>query len=152
MSHEHKTDINIPTETDVIRQLYAIYNALPKIECKGLCHTDCGLVDVMPIEDFNVKMFNRINGFPQKHFLNTSNQKVIRHYKNKHTDENDGCVTCPYLTEDKKCSIYHARPLICRLYGVAQRLQCPHGCVPERLLNDAEAMTFIKIVKELVEE
>ncbi len=33
---------------------------------------------------------------------------------------------CPYL-KDRRCSIYDARPLICRHFGIEEGL-CPHGC------------------------
>ena len=39
-------------------------------------------------------------------------------------------ITCPYV-EDGKCAIYRDRPIICRLFGTVEDLQCPHGCKPE---------------------
>jgi hypothetical protein len=40
--------------------------------------------------------------------------------------------------------VYDARPLICRLWGVSENLQCPYGCVPERMLTLEEAQDFMQ--------
>lgn len=39
-------------------------------------------------------------------------------------------ITCPFRNEEeKKCDIYPVRPIICRLFGVADmgKMGCPHG-------------------------
>jgi len=38
---------------------------------------------------------------------------------------------CEALTSDKRCAIYELRPIVCRLWGAAEGLECPFGCVPE---------------------
>jgi Fe-S-cluster containining protein len=45
----------------------------------------------------------------------------------------DDGLTCRYLKK-ARCTIYDVRPLICRLYGAASGLECPHGCRPARLV------------------
>ena len=35
-------------------------------------------------------------------------------------------LRCGFLGRNKKCRIYQVRPFICRLYGVARELRCPH--------------------------
>ena len=44
-------------------------------------------------------------------------------------------IPCPLLTEDKKCSAYEARPLICRAYYATSD---PHYCHPHRLGPNTE--------------
>lgn len=56
--------------------------------------------------------------------------------------------TCPYLT-DGRCSIYDARPMICRMWGVARTMPCPHGCEPERWLDQGEEAEFVRRLKEI---
>jgi Fe-S-cluster containining protein len=36
-------------------------------------------------------------------------------------------LMCTALTTDHRCSIYEARPMICRLWGASEVLACPHG-------------------------
>ena len=53
-------------------------------------------------------------------------------------------LVCPYLErETGLCEVYAARPLICRLWGVAATLRCPQGCEPERWLSAAEVEALI---------
>jgi len=92
-----------------------IYRALPRIACKGLCHEACG-----PIAgaDGEIERLERVAGKPLS----------VRP---------DG--QCSMLTAEGRCSVYAARPLICRLFGVAGGLECPHGCKPDRMLSKREA-------------
>lgn len=62
-----------------------------------------------------------------------------------------GCetLTCPLLGEDGRCTVYAARPLICRLYGSVSDLRCPHGCVPDRLLTPQQARRLIGRIAEI---
>lgn len=41
-------------------------------------------------------------------------------------------LTCAWLGKDGRCSTYETRPLICRLFGAVQGMECPHGCRPRR--------------------
>ena len=43
-------------------------------------------------------------------------------------------LDCPYICE-KGCSIHDIRPLVCRMFGVVEAMQCPHGQGPETLLT-----------------
>lgn len=47
-------------------------------------------------------------------------------------------LTCPYASE-KGCEIYEQRPILCRLYGVVKKMQCPHGCSNKILSAKKEA-------------
>lgn len=51
-------------------------------------------------------------------------------------------LDCPYLLEDKRCSIYPVRPFLCRIAGVSTDLPCPlplSGCSPQKVLNHAQS-------------
>ena len=50
---------------------------------------------------------------------------------------------CPYLDTNKRCTIYEVRPAICRLYGVVQAMQCPHG-KSKQYLSDDEAISVLR--------
>ena len=48
-------------------------------------------------------------------------------------------LVCPYLERATGlCEGYEARPLICRLRGVAVTLRCANGCEPERWFSAVE--------------
>lgn len=49
-------------------------------------------------------------------------------------------ATCVFLTEDKKCSIYDKRPLICKAFGKVdgQKLKCPEGCQSKNPIKEKD--------------
>lgn len=56
-------------------------------------------------------------------------------------------LPCPALSAFGRCRAYGARPAICRLYGVTEGLPCEYGCVPERVMTDAEAREVLAAVE-----
>lgn len=88
-----------------IREMYA---ELPAMECKGLCSDSCG-----PIE------------------MTRTEAKAIAKRTRRQIQPCDGDLTCKLLTPAGWCSVYSDRPAICRLWGIAETMACPHGCVPE---------------------
>ena len=57
-------------------------------------------------------------------------------------------MDCPYI-ENNQCSIYEVRPIICRLFGVVDKLQCPYGCAPAKLLSGVQATGLLRQVASL---
>jgi Fe-S-cluster containining protein len=55
---------------------------------------------------------------------------------------------CPLLRHGR-CTVYDARPMICRLWGLDDFMVCPHGCEPEKRLTHAEAIAFMARVKDI---
>lgn len=49
--------------------------------------------------------------------------------------------TCSMLTEDGRCSQYEIRPMICRLYGAAEGIECSRGCKP--IIGFAEGVALL---------
>jgi hypothetical protein len=88
-----------------IAQLYA---ELPAIECKGKCSDSCGPIEMTKTEGKTLK-------------------KRLGHRVAVCGDD----LKCPMLTPAGWCSVYSDRPAICRLWGIADPMICPHGCVPE---------------------
>lgn len=111
-------------------QLKPIYDALPALDCKGLCHACCGPINWGTHE---AALAERLTGKPAF---------FVQHG----TD-----IRCTYLDpETKRCEVYDVRPLICRLYGLVEKMRCPHGCEPERWLTDGEASMLLIEVKGIV--
>lgn len=55
------------------------------------------------------------------------------------TDEQMNCT----MLKHGRCSVYSARPVICRLWGVVPSMPCPWGCKPERMLTDREGLSLM---------
>jgi Fe-S-cluster containining protein len=63
--------------------------------------------------------------------------------------EQEGKIPSCAALKDKKCSIYTVRPAICRLYGVAEGLECAFGCEPKKKLTRQEANALIREIEAL---
>lgn len=55
---------------------------------------------------------------------------------------------CPLLV-DGRCSVYNARPMICRLFGAVEGMICKHGCKPADLLTDDEGFDLVTALSKL---
>lgn len=94
--------------------LEALYARVPRLECRKLCGHACGPI-VVPEEEW-------------RRLAAAGGER----------EGGDG-LACPYLDRAAGlCEVYEARPLICRLWGAADTLPCPHGCEPERSLGAEE--------------
>lgn len=121
-------------KTAVIRKLEEIYASVPSVECKGLCGaTNCGPVHGSRVENRYVE------------------EETGGKLKFPIVIDKLAVPNCPHLTSEKRCSIYEARPLICRLFGVVdvQVMRCPHGCSPKKWLTHADANKLMEAVHSL---
>src|ERR1035438_9631703 len=98
-----------------------VYISLPAIRCQGKCQASCGPIMYSDAEASRVE---RLTG------KRLPDVFVVIEPKD---------LTCPLLDPAGHCSIYAHRPLICRLWGLVERMRCPWGCVPDRWLSDNEA-------------
>lgn len=123
-------------------KLDAIYAKLPSVVCKGLCHDSCGLIPLAKAERDAIAEHTgrRVKTIP--------NVLVDLHSSHLLMRPADESMQCRYLKKGR-CSIYKVRPMICRLYGVAEGMPCPHGCSPLRLVTRQEAHDLIKETAEL---
>lgn len=101
-----------------------IYAQIPVMKCKGECWITCAHIPTFTQE---AKVIRR------KHGLTISVKTS----------------PCPALNKiNHRCKIYDDRPFICRLWGVAEGLECPSGCEVERLLTDVEANELMAQMEE----
>ena len=111
------------------RALAELYAKVPSINCKGLCHTSCGIIDCSTREH---ELIHRNGGVR----IPTMMEFVKR-------DRQGEVIVCPALSQDGKCTVYDVRPMICRLWGTTEGMPCPYGCEPERVLTDAEGFELL---------
>jgi uncharacterized protein len=117
------------------KKLEKLYSKIPGIECKGLCHESCTIVPAAKIEIQRAK--TKMGG--KNPFNPLSAITVLKDQK---------IPICSAL-KDKRCSIYNARPAICRLYGVAEGLECPFGCVSKGKITKKESYDLIREIEAL---
>ena len=129
-----------------------VWNEVPEVRCKGLCHHTCGSV---PVVNAELPIFKKALKGPLKVTF------PIPGHGHLDTKGNmipggllicgDKDLTCPALTEDLRCSIHKDRPLICRLYGVvhSEKMRCPHGCVPERWVTDQDVGSWYDRLRKI---
>lgn len=115
----------------VAAEFEKIYGDIPEIECKGLCGDACGPIEMNPWERLQLRRAG-VKLPPHREQLRLQQASPDRIYR------------CPALSEDDRCTVYEARPTICRLWGVFDGLRCPYGCrmeVPR--LTDFEAVAIL---------
>jgi Fe-S-cluster containining protein len=99
-----------------------VYAALPEFTCKGLCWESCSYVGTFSAE--RRRMY--VKGIQPPSILESP---------------------CKHLNFAGRCSIHPDRPLICRLYGMIERLRCPFGCEP--VLSDEEGLRLMGMLEAL---
>lgn len=105
-----------------LKKLDRLYATMPGIECKGLCWGSCGPIGMSKAEHDRLV---QINDTPRQD------------------------LTCPLLTASKQCSAYEARPVLCRLFGVAEEMPCPFGCKPERVVQRTEGYGYLEAARRI---
>lgn len=113
--------------------LDTIYERVPGIDCKGLCQSSCGPIGCSGAEAQRLQDLG--------HTL----PMAVNH-------PTHGPMTCNHLSAEGRCKIYENRPLICRLFGVAEGIECPHGCKPKKLMSRIDAHKLFDLADALSEE
>ncbi len=130
-----------PKQRNVQDRLDAVYAKVPNPGCKGLCHDACGSVAMTSLEHLRIVARHGVN-LPLVAAPAVNGDPV--------TALGLRGDRCRALTGDHQCSIYPDRPLICRLYGAADPLPCPYGCVPEKgRMSHRDARLALAAVEEL---
>jgi hypothetical protein len=114
--------------------LRKLYDSLPRLECKGLCHDSCGPI---AMSDLEVKHMEEHRGGPLPQSMPDGETCVQ-------------AITCPLL-RDNRCSVYRARPLLCRLWGLVddEHMRCPSGCRPTRYLSCQEGHALLRKAEQI---
>lgn len=131
----------VATRAEAVAALEDLYAQLPAIECKGLCHDSCTSIDASELERERVR--ERGVELPPG-----------RRYREVRALIDAGKTPrCPALGPLNNCRVYDVRPLICRIFGVAEGLRCEHGCIPEWIIPDwqvAQAMAEVELMSQQV--
>jgi Fe-S-cluster containining protein len=121
-------------------ELQKLYDQVPPMTCKGKCTKACGMI---PLERIELEEIKRRLGrrFQEKWIRNGEAFGVEFMLR---TDD----FECPMLVNGR-CSVYDIRPMICRLYGIAEGMPCGHDCACIRAMSDAESKALLHKVEKL---
>lgn len=109
-------------------EVAALYARIPKIKCRQKCQSFCGAIVQLGA------------------YTEAERPEVERALRDAEIvpAAAGSKVACAALDREGRCAIYESRPAICRMWGVAEGMLCPHGCEPERILTRAEANEILK--------
>ena len=108
-------------------EVAALYARIPKIDCRQKCQDYCGAI-------IQLGAYSDAEGPEVEGALRGA--EIARS-----TSASE--FACRALDLHGRCSIYAARPAICRLWGVTEGMTCQHGCEPERILSKAEMLEIL---------
>jgi Fe-S-cluster containining protein len=133
-----------PTRPEAIAALEDLYNQMPALECRGLCHDSCTAIDASELER------ERLRARGVELPLHMSPERLHRLIAAGKTPR------CPALSGLNTCSVYDVRPLICRAFGLVidpadprGGMLCEHGCVPDATIDAAQLFKALREVEEL---
>ncbi|WP_157641353.1 hypothetical protein [Longispora albida] len=111
-------------ERPVAELLAELYARVPDAGCRGLCSGFCEPVVMSPAER---DLLAEASGVTLPVVPATTSG------------------ACPVLTDGGRCGGYRARPMVCRVWGAAEAMACPHGCRPAsaELLGDRELLELM---------
>ena len=114
--HPAAKRIRIPLPT--LRALDELYKRIPVVKCQGLCVDACS-----PLATFLTDLeFDRV--------LARSGKEPNGLYTPDDIDRQANPATAQKcnMLKDGRCTVYDARPAVCRLYGAVPEMACPFGC------------------------
>jgi hypothetical protein len=106
----------------VAKKHQELYDRIPDFECEEGCTECCGPVPFSKWEKSQI----------------LDNRKATS-------------LNCPY-SRTGKCEIYENRPLMCRLFGAVEDMQCHRGCGPEKYLTREEAFEILTKYQKMIME
>lgn len=115
--------------------LDALYAQLPTVVCRGRCAGACGPIPLVQAEARRLQLAGHLK--PRTLPMAATSQ--------------DGAADerCIYLSPTNRCTVYAARPLICRVWGVVSSLSCPFGCVPSEWLDELKFLRLAQAIERL---
>ena len=109
------------------KKLKKLYAKIPTFKCEQGCTACCGVVPWSLVEFEKVKIREEIARKMQAQPCTITPMRT------------PNCSDCPFYIENKGCSAYEERPLMCRLYGTTESLECPKGHRPSKMLSKEQA-------------
>lgn len=122
---------------DLFARLDALYARLPAMTCKGRCAIACGPIVLSDLEARRLQLATHVKPRTVIRLLADGGAPAVLRER------------CIYLEDERRCTAYDARPLICRAWGLVRLMSCMHGCLPTSWVNDLEFATLARDVERL---
>jgi hypothetical protein len=106
-----------------------VYARIPNVDCKGLCQESCGPIAMSRDEDRRLRD------------LGVTISSMLDAVAAIDRGED---YWCPALQQGQ-CTVYDARPTICRLWGATTSMPCPHGCTPPDALSQPQSFELLAL-------
>lgn len=111
-----------PTQAVPSGRLRLLYAELPTVRCQQQCQEYCRNITMSGVEFDLIR--EELGYTPHSDPANPE--------------------PCPLLDSCGDCFVYRLRPMICRLWGITETMQCPWGCEPTpRYLREEEAFAYL---------
>lgn len=126
---------------DVAEPLFRRYR--PHLQCRRGCYFCCANLTILPVEHFNLATWLARQGRPVPAHPGVERKWPAQDRSREGllpvaTGERDS--SCPLLGGEGECTVYPARPLICRVHGVPLAYPVFEYDQNGKLVNDAERM------------
>lgn len=141
-------DQRVPRRRSAVdADLAALYGQVPSLECKGLCQSSCGPIEMSGRERQRLRQ-RGVTIPPRRQALQQlaeGSPGVPGGHDGSGTGAGTGGgYTCPALGADGGCRVHDVRPMVCRIWGTTASLACPFGCAPDGgSLDDADALDLL---------
>lgn len=125
-----------------------LYGQLPALECKGLCHDTCTVIDMPELERQRIESVTGV-------------RIPLPLYPLRRAFEDGKVPRCPALGPLNTCRVYEVRPFICRAFGMvvtnrytpsAGPMMCDYGCIPDGVLDHTEFVRIMTAIEQLSAE
>ena len=121
------------SKEEIKKRLDAIYAQIPDFECKH-CHECSGPIVWFKPEEIIIRDYLKEHNIE---YVKWSIEEFVKHK-----------MQCPYQKNDR-CSIYSARPIVCRLQGNVPDLPCKHN---NKMMSKEQIDTVKRELDVLVRE
>lgn len=134
------------TTAEAYAEIDELYASLPPLECKGKCYDSCTVIDASELERRRLRERGIDLGPPTDRWTLERLKWLIASGRTPR---------CPALSPLNTCSVYEARPLICRAFGMVldprtgESMMCEHGCIPDGTITPAQLFKALLQLDEL---
>lgn len=129
------------TREEAYAELDQLYAQLPAVNCIGRCHDSCYDVDAPELERQRVEEAGGALVPPATRARLLHAMAAVAQGKLPQR--------CPSLGPLNNCTVYEARPLICRAFGTSRDLRCAHGCLPDKFVPAGEIHLVLAVIEQL---
>lgn len=152
MNNPRAKTIRLPLA--VLRAVDTLYAALPRVECQRKCQACCSPVGDLMTAFERDRIIARTGKAPNVLKLGffhdpETGEPILTSFPTKEEAE---ALKCNMLGADGSCTVYDIRPVICRIWGVSDKMPCDFGCKGSGEVPDAECVKLVLETKKITRD